>query len=54
MTPYESDDLTTIIEKSGDGFSVLTSPASAEHDPDYKEIGSFPTRKQAEEFLAAR
>jgi hypothetical protein len=31
----------------------LQSPASAEHDPDYREVGRFPTREKAEEFLAS-
>ncbi len=52
MTPYESDDLTTIIEACGGEFVVLWSPETAEHDPDYCELGRFPTRGQAEVFLA--
>jgi hypothetical protein len=26
---------------------------SADHDPDYRELGRFPTREKAEEFLAS-
>lgn len=52
MTPYKSDDLTTIIEPEGDEFVVLWSPETAEHDPDYRELGSFPTRCEAEAFIA--
>jgi hypothetical protein len=25
---------------------------TAEHEPDYRELGRFPTREQAEEFLS--
>jgi hypothetical protein len=32
---------------------VLRSPDTAEHDPDYREVGRFPTREKAEEFLAS-
>lgn len=52
MTPYESDDLTTIIEPDGGEFVVLWSPESAEHEADYCELGRFPTRRKAERFLA--
>jgi hypothetical protein len=27
--------------------------AEAEHDPDYREVGRFPTLEKAEEFLAS-
>lgn len=53
MTPYESDDLTHVIEPHGNKFVVLWSPETAEHDPDYRELGEFPTRRQAEAFLGA-
>jgi hypothetical protein len=52
LTPFKSDDLTTIIEQDGDAFVVLWSPESAEHDPDYRELGTFPTREKAEAFIA--
>jgi hypothetical protein len=52
MTPYESDDLTEVIQRRGDKFVVLWSPETAEHDPDYCELGQFPTRAQAKTFLA--
>jgi hypothetical protein len=52
MTPYESDDLTEVIERRGDKFVVLWSPETAEHDPDYRELGQFRSRAQAEAFLA--
>jgi hypothetical protein len=53
MSPVRSEDLTELIEHKGDEFVVLRSPDTAEHDPDYVELGRFPTRAKAEEFLAA-
>ena len=32
---------------------VLRSPDTAEHDPDYRELGRFPSREKALEFLSA-
>lgn len=54
MSPTESDDLTAIVEPEGDEFLVLESPDSAEHDPDYGEIGRFRSRQDAEDFLKHR
>jgi hypothetical protein len=53
MTPFRSEDLTELIERRGEKFVVLRSADSAEDDPSYGEIGQFPTRGQAEEFLAS-
>jgi hypothetical protein len=52
MTPFKGEDLTELIEQDGDEFVAIRSPDSAEHDPDYQELGRFPTRSKAEEFLA--
>lgn len=52
MTPTRSEDLTEFIEEENGEFVVIRSPDSAEHDPDYEEVGRFSTRAQAEEFLA--
>jgi hypothetical protein len=52
MTPYDSEDLTTLVEEEGKEFVVLCSPETAEHEPDYREVGRFPTRAKAEEFFA--
>ena len=52
MSPFESDDLTTIIEREDGAFVVLWSPETAEHEPDYCELGRFPTRAAAEAFVA--
>jgi hypothetical protein len=51
MTPRESDDLTIVIEPCGREFVVLRSLETAEHEPDYRELGRFPTQAQAESFL---
>ena len=45
--------LTTLIEAEGNGFVVLWSPETAEHDPAYVELGRFPSREKALEFLSA-
>ena len=52
MSPGGSDDLSTVIEESNGGFVVLWSPETAEHEPDYRELGRFPTRAKAQAFLA--
>ena len=52
MSPYDSDELTEVIEQDGEQFVVLWSPETAEHSPDYRELGRFPTRAAAEAFLA--
>lgn len=51
MTPFHSEDLTDVIAPEGEEFVALRSPDAAEHDPDYKELGRFTTRAQAEAFL---
>ena len=53
MTPFRSEDLTEVIAPDGQEFIALRSPENAEHDPDYEELGRFPTRAKAEEFLAS-
>ena len=54
MSPYDSDDLTEIVAEDNDEFVVLRSPDAAEHRANYCELGRFPTRAQAEAFLAKR
>jgi hypothetical protein len=51
MSPFDSQNLTELVAQDGQEFIALRSPSSAEHDPDYIELGRFPTRKKAEEFL---
>ncbi len=53
MTPHDSENLTMLIEEEAKEFVVLGSPDSVEHDPDYRELGRFPTLAKAEEFLAS-
>jgi predicted nucleic acid-binding Zn-ribbon protein len=53
MSPGESEELTEIIVQEHRHFVVLWSPETAEHDPDYRELGRFKTRQQAEAFLAS-
>jgi hypothetical protein len=53
MAPYESDDLTTVIEQCGNAFVVLWSPETAGHEAGYRELGRFSTRVQAQKFLEA-
>jgi predicted nucleic acid-binding Zn-ribbon protein len=52
MTPFASQDLTTLVGRENETFVVLRSPESAEHDPDYREVGRFPTFAEAEAFVA--
>jgi hypothetical protein len=51
MTPFNSENLTEFILEEGDHFVVMRSPETAEDDPDYEELGHFPTRAAAEGFL---
>jgi hypothetical protein len=51
MSPYDSDDLTELIEKREGHFFVYRSPESAEHDPNYEQIAKFPTLQEAEAYL---
>ena len=52
MSPYDSDDLTEIIKRDGNDFVVLWSPETAERKADYRELGRFATKSEAEAFLA--
>jgi hypothetical protein len=45
--------MSEFIERDGAEFVAMRSPDAAEHDPDYRELGRFPTRAKAEAFLAA-
>lgn len=53
MTPFDSEELTTLVAREGEEFVVLWSPETAEDNPDYCELGRFHTRQKALEFLAA-
>jgi predicted nucleic acid-binding Zn-ribbon protein len=52
MSPCHSEDMTEFIAREAGEFVAIRSPDTAEHDPDYRELGRFPTRAKAEEFLA--
>ena len=54
VMPYRTDDWTLIIEQDVDGFVVLASRDTADDDPDYQAVATFPTREQAQAYLAAR
>ena len=41
MSPYQSEDLTVVVEQEGSEFVVLESPETAEQSPDYRELGAF-------------
>lgn len=53
MSPCHSEDVTEFVEQDGDEFVAIRSPYTAEHEPDYHEVGRFPTREKAVEFLAS-
>ena len=51
MSPICSDDLTKIIESRDGHFIVLWSSEDADDHPDYREVGVFSSREQAEAYL---
>jgi hypothetical protein len=53
MSPFDSEDLTEIVEQDGKEFVAIRSPDTADHDPDYRELGRFPTYEKAQEFLVS-
>jgi hypothetical protein len=54
MSPHDSDDLTEIVAEDNNEFAALRSPDTAEHCPNYHELGRFKTRVRAENFFAKR
>ena len=42
MQPYDSEELTTLIEEEGKEFVVFWSPETAEHEPYYRALGVEP------------
>ncbi len=54
MEPYESEDLTEIIEECEGTFLVYRSPDSAEDNADYELIAECATRDEAEQLLLGR
>jgi hypothetical protein len=53
MTPFDSENLREIVERDGGEFVAIRSSDTAEHDPDYRELGRFPSLEKAEEFMAS-
>lgn len=53
ISPFDSEDLTEIVVREDNHFVALRSPNDAEHDPNYEDIGRFPTRAKAKEYLAS-
>lgn len=51
ISPHDSDELTHLIEQRGNEFWVLESSRSAEDQPDYSDVGPFPTQQLAEEYI---
>jgi predicted nucleic acid-binding Zn-ribbon protein len=53
MSPRHSEDVTEFIERDGDEFVAIRYLIQPSMIPDYRELGRFPTREKAEEFLAS-
>lgn len=53
-SPVESEDLTFVVEREGDGFAVFESPIGAEDEPRYARVGVAPTSKEASAFIKYR
>ena len=51
MSPYESDDLTGVINERHGMFLVLRSADTAEDMPNYEEVAKFPTVDEAKTYL---
>jgi hypothetical protein len=51
MSPYNSDNLTEVIDKRGGSFIILQSSTQAEHTPEYLEIGEYSSLEEAEAYL---
>ena len=45
MSPFDSENLTELVEQDDKEFVAIRSPDTAEHNPDYREVGRFPTRE---------
>lgn len=53
-SPYDSDDLTFLVEHDEGQYVISMSPRSAEHTPDYDEIALAPTLGGAETYVKLR
>lgn len=54
MSPYESVNLTQLMEEAGGRFLIFRSPDTAEDSPDYEPSADCPTLQAAEKVLAGR
>ena len=54
MSPFDSENLTELVEQDGNEFVAIRSPNSAEHEPDYRESAVFRRARRHEEFLGYR
>lgn len=52
MSPTDSDDLSERIETAAGVFTAWRSPESAQYDPAYELVGSYPTLEAAQQALA--
>ncbi|MDB5486275.1 MAG: hypothetical protein JWR29_2179 [Tardiphaga sp.] len=48
MSPYDSENLTTIVVPKNNTFVVLLASGKAEHDPVYQPVAQFATHAEAE------
>ncbi len=53
-SPVESEDLSGFIDRDGLDYVVYVSPGTAEHDPDYEEIGRYPSERIAKMIMTRR
>ena len=51
MTPYDSDDLTGVIEQQDGEFIVFRSPDTAEDNPCYEEVDRFDNLNAASVYV---
>ena len=50
-SPYESEDLTEVVEEVGGAFVVMRSPDSAGHRPEYRALARFTSAELARRFV---
>jgi hypothetical protein len=53
MSPYDSDDLTEVVEEIEGILVVQRSPDTARDSPGYCEIGRFDSTERVEKFMRA-
>lgn len=52
-SPYESDDLSEVVDETKGTFLLLRSPDTAGHYPDYQIVASFSSKEAAERYVAS-